>query len=296
MSKCENVINQMAYYICKKCKCNDKRCLDTPFSEYIKSNPAYTNLSYISINYVFHYFELNQNPIVLQMAKDLLYNYVCYIKYENKIECVYNDVFIYQKNKNCLVVSIACYDNLLEDRSTSKLIQIIESQLTTLFGGIIFKAMNMYENQVPTSKYKPILFNIQNKVNEGKYYVHYDAKLFIDYEEMKKVVRNKNNLANLLDIDCTNDEPCDLSVDTITKNLELTKDYDEKKSEPVDNVNEQDAAPSEPNEPSDVLSKKIYGTYFKKNINEEQELKNQIAKILEITNSNVSSYTDTKDE
>ena len=61
-----------------------------------------------------------------------------------------------------------------------------------------------------------------------------------------------------------------------------------KKSEP--------AEPAEPNEPSDNVTKNIYGKYFKKkNINEELELKKQIAKILEITNSNTSSYTDTKD-
>ena len=231
MSSCENVINQIAHYICKKCKCNNNKCLDTPFSEYIKTNPAYTNLSYISINYAYHYMELNQNPIVLQMAKDLLYNYVSYVKYENKIECVYSDVFIYQKNKNCLVVSVVCYDNLFEDRNTSKLIKLVETQLTTIFGGIIFKAMNMFENQVPPSKYKPILFNIQNKMNEGKYYVHYDAKLFVDYEENKKLVRNKNNLANLLDIENSDNEPFEMSIASVSNlegsvenNLELTND------------------------------------------------------------------------
>ena len=187
MSSCENVINQIAHYICKNANVTTINVLILLLVNIFKTNPAYTNLSYISINYAYHYMELNQNPIVLQMAKDLLYNYVSYVKYENKIECVYSDVFIYQKNKNCLVVSVVCYDNLFEDRNTSKLIKLVETQLTTIFGGIIFKAMNMFENQVPPSKYKPILFNIQNKMNEGKYYVHYDAKLFVDYEEIKKI-------------------------------------------------------------------------------------------------------------
>lgn len=244
--KVENTVNKLASFVCENVKKNNWNSIrdSVTFLNDFQLNKRCVKYSVIKFDYELKKCtKINETERV--MVKESLIKYLNNFTYDN-----FSDVVVNNTNVGVSIIIIS-FENALNDNDINKLINNVETDVSNNYNGNLFTIVNQYLDLFPQCDLVSNLKMIEKLITDGTYLTNKDNVEVLTLPQLRNKVwgnSSKNCFQNVEPTD--NDEP---------------------------------AEPAYPNEPSEPSCANItINKNFDADVN-EQDIKDAICKILEIT-------------
>jgi len=250
-----STINVLAKALCDLKQNNDTNALKNQLQF---NTDFYANRRMITISFLTFEYSTNSNVYISRDELDIIREFL--LTYMEKFTNPnLSDVFV-SFCHCCLKISFVSYERTSATNDTCQIITDIENEITRLYENNIFKILCDFLNNIPISGPVQKIKCLHKHFHNGTYYSKCNLNMLVNRNELEHLCLNWNKSNN---------------------------SYNHQNAEPAEPF--EPFEPFEPSEPSDfypIISKMASNIQLPQTKTSDDEIKNAIARILDISTTN----------